>query len=280
MPFKTQPTLPPNPSVRIFFIGLNILTPGDNDTCQTFVHNASQLHNLSIEVRRKRPGPPNKPDKPDVLMMRQLGPLFFTGADPSHTQGFIIQTDGLQPADKGVRAYDGTEASDEGTKLSDAFKLTDHLTTVPVVNKFGGLPGILVDHGVLYTADKVTVKARLVPNSGAPVELTEVPTIIGANIYLDPSVPAHRVTLFWRQHGKDVHLTLKPSANFTYEIYVINEPLFEEDSPGPPTHGEFAEYFKILSNVNEAEKFELEFLEEIPDRGSSRAPCMSILLGP
>jgi len=273
MPFTPQPTLPPDPSVRIFWIGLNILAEGPDNGCQTFVDHISKPHKLSIEVRRKRHG------KPDQLMMRHLGPLVFTGADPDHKQGLIIQTD-IPANQKRVTAYDGTEPSDQGFRLSDTFKLTDHLSTKPKVIEASALPGILVDNGVLYTADKVTVKAQLKPTSGTPTDLTEVSTIIGCNIYLDPAVPGQMVSLFWKQEGKEVHLPLKQSPNFSYEIYIINEPLFEENSPGPPTHGEFTEYFKILSNVKPGEEFEIEFLEDIPDKGSTRTPCLSILLGP
>ncbi len=274
MAFKPHPKLPPDPSIRIFFIGLNILAPTAGDTCQAFVHNSSPQHSLLIETRRKRKG------KPDVLMMRHSGPLAFTEADDTRTHGFLITTAGLAPADKGVRAYDETEPSTEGTRLFDSFRLSKILDVSPgKVDEFGGLPSVFIDHGIFYTADKVTVKAKLVKKGGAKeMTLTEVPTIIGANIYLDPTIKDHQVTLFWRQNGSEAHLDLKPSANFTYEIYIINEPLFELDTPAAPRHAEFEEYFKILPDVAMNEQWELEFLEDPPDRGSTRTPCMSILL--
>src|SRR5689334_4107479 len=119
MAFATQTDLPPNPSVRIFFIGLNILTSAPNDTCKTFVHRNSPGHKLTIETRRKRPG------KPDVLMMRLAGPLTTTGADPTNAHGLLIRTTGLPPGTtKGVKAYDGSNLSTEGTRLFDSFVLT------------------------------------------------------------------------------------------------------------------------------------------------------------
>lgn len=270
MPFATQNTLDPNPSFRIFFIGLNILAPAAGNTCQVFVHNSSPPHNVSIETRRKRPG-----GKPDVLMMRHLGKLHSTGVDPNN--GFLIRTGGLAAGQKGVKAYNGSVASPEGTKLADAFSIEKITGVAADVEPAGGLPGILIDHGVFYTADKVTVRAKIKKNNGEEMELAEVPTILGANIYLDPNVSAHRVQLMWRQQGSDVNLTLRPSQHFTYEIYIINEPLFVPDSASP-LHGEFTEYFKILRNIPHQKKFELEFLEPVPDRGSNRSPCMSILL--
>lgn len=276
MPFEPHGKLEPNPSVRIFFTGLNILAPTADKTCQAFVHNSSQGHRLMIETRRKRPG------KPDVIMMRHFGPLAFTAADPDHTHGFLISTAGLPAGQKGVKAYDGTETSTEGTKLFDSFVLSKIFDIPPGdVDEFGGLPSIFIDHGVFYTARKVTVRARLLKQGGAKTkELTEVPTIIGANIYLNPQVPAQKVRLFWRQDAEEVHLDLKPSPDFTYEIYIVNEPLFIPDTPAAPRHGEFAEYIKILPEVltRPDEHYELEFVEEPPERGSNRTPCMSVLL--
>lgn len=278
MPFKPEDRLGPNPSVRVFFIGLNILALTDNDTAvQAFVHNSSSEHKLTIEARRKRRG------KPDQLMMRHVGPLTPTVADETRTHGFLITASGVTRG-KGVLGYNGKDPSPDGTKLSDSFNLSDLLgTPAGDVDQFGGLPSVLVDHGVFYTAEKVTTRARLFkPDGSTKMDLTEVPTILAANIYLDPANPEQFVDLFWRQEGEDVHCPLpqpKTPNAFNYEIYVVNEPLFEPDS-ALPRHGEFDEYFKILPDVSDEDKFDIEFLEDIPDRGSTRAPCMSILLGP
>jgi len=278
MPFTTQNNLDPNPSVRIFFIGLNIIKSAENDTVHVFVQNSSPEHKLTIEARRKRPG------RPDQLMMRQLGPLTLTAhdSDPTnpHTHGLMIQTFGLPAGTKGVRAYNGVEASNEGTKLTDSFVLETLLGKSPGrIERAGGTPTIFVDHGVFYTASKVTTHAQFVKQGSNPILLNEVPTLIGANIYLDPQVPTQMVKLFWRQQGKDVFLPLPQFPNSTYEIYVINEPPFEEISPTLPRHGEFTEYFKILPDVGGNDKFEIEFLEDIQERGSTRAPCMSVVYG-
>ena len=271
MPFKPQDNLDQNPSVRIFFIGLNIIKSIDNDAVQVFIDHESPEHQLTIETRRKRRG------KPDQLMMRIVGPLAITGADPNGTHGLLIKTTGLQSTPKGVRAYTGAKISTEGTKLADSFVLETLLGKSPgTVEQAEETGTIFIDHGVFYTADKITTKARLVKdNGGDPTDLTEVATIVGANIYLNP--PDEVVTLFWQQDGKDVFLPLEQFPNSSYEIYVINEPLFEEISPTLPRHGEFEEYFKILPDVDPDDKFEIEFLEDIHERGSTRAPCMSII---
>jgi hypothetical protein len=267
MPFATVNTLLPNPFVRIFFIGLNILAPTANQTCQTFVHNISDDHHLSIEVRRKRPG------KPDLIVMRRNGPLTVLDADPSETHGFLIRTEGLAAGQKGVKAYNGP-SSPEGTSLFDAFVLT-HLLDVPPgeVDPDGGLPSILIDHGTFYTADKQTRRGRFRKPDGTEKRLGEVPTIIGANIYR----PATAVQLFWQEDEEDVHITLEPDADFTHEIYIINEPFFDDDSPDSPKHDEFEKYFEILPDVPPEEHYNLE-LEPTALRGTTKNPCMSILL--
>ena len=276
MPFTPSNTLDPNPSVKIIFTGLLILRPGPTDTCQVFIHNSCNEHSFLVETRRKRP------NKPDVVMMRIPGPVPFTAADPTRTHGLLIRTAGLPANVKGVKAYNGNVSSTEGTKLADSFDLARILDVSPGnVDGVGGLPSIFIDHGILYTAETVAMNATLKKIDGSKIiTLATVPTIIAANIYLNPADPAQKVNLTWRQNGQDVSLDLKGSANHTYEIYINNEPLFEDDSASAPVHDEFQEYFKILPEVRREEQFNLIFPPgPIPDRGSSRTPCMSVVLG-
>lgn len=279
MPFATRPDLPPNPSVKIFFIGLNILQPTANHTCETFVHKLNAQHKLLIETRRKRP------NKPDVTMMRLPGPLVPTATDPFGHHGLRIRTAGITPR---VEAYTGPPTSDGSSSLFDGFVMSRILDVSPgQPSSSGGRPSIFIDNGVFYTAATVPVVApatvQLVKKTVPPtppkvINLTQVPTIIGANIYLNPNDTNQKVTLQWKQNGQEVFLDLRPTdSSTTYEIYVINEPLFEPDTPGP-THDEFDEYFKILPAVTRHEQFNLVITGTLPDRGSTRAPCMSILL--
>lgn len=271
MAFTPVRALPPNPFVRIFFVGLNILAPSANQTCQTFVHNDTDDHHLLIEVRRKRPG------RPDLVVMRRTGPLTVVDADPTETHGLLIQTQGLPTGQRGVTAYDGTQASNEGTSLFNSFILTRLLDVPPGdVDPEAGLPSVLIDHGVFYTADKQTRGATISKPNRPPERRGEVPTVIGANIYR----PAAAVQLLWQQDDEDVPpLTLEPSANFTHEIYIINEPFFDPESPNSPKHDEFEKYFDILPDVPDHERLSLKLdpLPE-PERGTTRNPCMSILL--
>ena len=273
MIFAQSNDLPPNPAVKIFFTGLLILEPLPDKTCQVFVHNSSADHNLLVEVRRKRPG------KPDQVMMRLPGPLTLTGGHPSNAHGLLIRTTMVPPAQKSVKAYNGNNPSSEGTELSDSFVFSRILDVPPGhVDPVGGRPSILIDDGIFYTAEVRTLNAEL-KKVGAPTgtTLTALPTIIGANIYL--SQPHQRVDVRWRLHGNDVSLKLEKSDDFHYEIYINNEPLYEDDQPGP-SHDELEEYFKILPDVPEGERFTLTFPDAIPDpnRGSSRTPCLSGIL--
>jgi hypothetical protein len=265
MPFTTTGSLQPNPFVRILFVGLNILTPAGN-TCQTFVHNVSEDHHLLIEVRRKRPG------RPDQIAMRRFGPLTPLDIDPTH--GFMVRTQGIPPAQLGVRAYEGTPTP-EGTRLFDAFVLHGILDVEPGAVDDGGLPSISIDHGTFYTADRQVRRATFRKPDGTVKIRPHTPTVIGANIYR----PATAVQLFWQEDEEDVSMTLEPSQNFIHEIYVINEPLFDDETPDSPKHDELARYFEILPDVPPHERYSLE-LDELPDsgRGTTRNPCMSILL--
>jgi len=275
MPFTPTNDLGPNPAVRIFFSGLLILEPLADNTCQVFVHNSSIDHNLSIEVRRKRQG------KPDIIIMRILGPLSFTGGDPSRTHGLLIRSIGIPTGPKGIKGYD-SQGSSEGTKLRDSFDLSKIHDVLPgQVDVVGGLPSILLDDATFYTAELTPMKATLKKKDGKKeVNLTEVPQVIGANVYLDPRDPNQQLQLTWRQSGRDVNLNLEQSKDFTYEVYINNEPLFEDDSVAAPfKHDEFEEYYKILPAITpKGEQFELVFPEPPPHRGSTRTPCMSVLL--
>jgi hypothetical protein len=273
MIFAQSNDLPPDPAVKIFFTGLLILEPLQDKTCQVFVHNSSADHNLLVEVRRKRPG------KPDQVMMRLPGPLTLTGGHPSNAHGLLIRTTNA-PGPKSVKAYNGNNPSSEGTELSDSLVFSRILDVPPGrVDPVGGRPSILIDDGIFYTAD-VRIMNAVLKKEGATAgtALTAVPTIIGCNIYL--SQPQQRVDVRWRLHGTDVSLKLEKSTEFHYEIYINNEPLFEDDSQPGPSHDELEEYFKILPDVPEGERFSLTFPDPVPDpnRGSSRTPCLSGVL--
>lgn len=288
MPFPKVNELKPNPSVRVFFGGQLILEPSDDaKTCEVFVNRSAPDHHLSIEVRRKRPG-----NKPDVIVMRHLGPLAFVdvSATEPRKHGLLISLANATP--EGVRMYDGRISSPEGWSLSHALDMkTIHTVDVGAVDLLGGRPSVLLDDAIFYTADltpddlKVELKKKKAGSQ--PVRLPPFANIIGANIYLpppsDPEKPPH-VTLTWSQLGSNTNLPLErlPDGH-SYEIYICNDPLFEATSFDIPTHKEFAEYYKILPAVPHDEQFEMEFPDleslSLPSgrRGSTTTPCMPVI---
>src|SRR5437660_6783900 len=112
MPFTTEPNLLPNPDVRVFFTGLMLIRPSrDEKTGEVWVHRAAAEHELTIEVREKKAG------RPDLIKMRQVGPLPYAfppigaaAGDPA-IHGMILQ---VQNTPKGVRAYTGNVVGGQG----------------------------------------------------------------------------------------------------------------------------------------------------------------------
>lgn len=273
MPFTPTATLAPNPDVRIFFTGLQVLESLSNNTCEVFINRRSPDHHLTIEVRRKQAG------QPDVIMMRHVGPLAYTAPVPPGTPpryGFGIR---VSPNPAGIQGYNGGPTT-EGKSLGLAFNMFRiHDVATGPVESMGGRPSILINEGVFYSAATFTQGATLQKKrpGSQPKPQAEFTNIIGANIYL---TAGRVVTLSWRQNGRDVLLNLEKSTTHTYEIYINNDPLYEDDSPTAPfVHDEFAEYYQILPAVPQEEQFALTFPQPLdPDRGSTRAPCMSVLL--
>lgn len=85
------------------------------------------------------------------------------------------------------------------------------------------------------------------------------------------------MNLIWRNNGQVETLPLLKRGNETYEIYISNEPLYQDDSPDAPVHDEFGEFYKILPDVPAHEQFIL-IPSPPPVLGSLRTPCMSVLL--
>jgi hypothetical protein len=287
MPFQstTNPDdLRPDPAVRIFFVGLMIIKPDDQSrSCEVFVHRSAPDHHLTIETRRKRPG------RPDEIMMRHIGPLsFVSNADGSISDhGFIIEK--LTGGSNDVKKYVGPETA-EGLSLERAINLQAapfHAGANLKVDLLGARPSISVNGAVFYTADLTREELDIkLKRGGAEVgPLEPFASLIGANIYLDGD--EDEVVLTWLQQGRLQGLTMKREAGVSYEVYIANDPLYENDTieENRPLHDEFKEYYKILA-VDEADavptsdQFRLDVTPPPAGtpRGSTRAPCMSVLL--
>lgn len=301
MPFAPIETLPAeNPAVRLYFTGLMILEPTAGDTCQVLVNSSATRHFLTIEVRRKTR------DRPDEIMMRHVGPLSFFGPedDPQNPpiHGLLIEK--ITPDPKGVKRYAGSAAGPYGEENFDlAVDMADekfHNGDRPVdpdlvtgaprnlldIDNLVGRPSISFDDGILHTAAKtsgkltITLKQRGQPDKS----LDPFAKVIGANLYLNED---ERIRLRWRNQGKEASLILeKPDPGVSYEIYVVNDPLFESSEiTNPlldPKHDEFAEYYKLLTAVPTDQQFRLHVDRPQgppPERGSTDIPCMPVTKG-
>lgn len=300
MPFTPVDTLPPNPDVRIFFSGLLILEPREDNTCEIFVHSSAPRHYFTIEVRRKQVG------RPDELMMRHVGPLAFIGHDedpepPIHGMQIIKVTNGAKGIRSFVPAAPQADGAPESLNLAIDFESAgfhngnpesgvDPRTNQPIhlldIDPLGGRPSILLDDGTFYTAAKTRpdIEIRLQHPDGSERVLPPFASLIGADVSLEDD---SSLAIFWRQFGKLERLELKRAPGTWYEIYIVNDPLFENDSIAnlerDPKHDEFREYYKILHRVPTDRQFRLNVALP-PDnpaltRGSTRTPCMSIIKG-
>lgn len=288
MPFTPIEDLPGDPAVRIFFSGLMILKPdAEGKSCEVFVHRSAPAHHLTIELRRKREG------YPDEIMMRHVGPLAFGEPLPGSPHGrplhgFFIHK--VTEGDKGVRRYNPAKPPPAGMpeSLSLAVDLEGaqfHNGSIGAVDELGGRPSIFMDDGTFYTAAKTRPELEItLKKSGEPDRpLAPFASLIGANIYLDDESTA---VLRFRHQGRFETLELtNPAPDISYELYIVNDPLYENDAEDEPKHDEFREYYKILPNVPTSEQFRL-VVDNAPsgatsqtERGTTKAPCMSVIGG-
>lgn len=305
MPFTSETELKPNPDVRIFFTGLLILDPNPDpdpnpqlgsevNTCEVFVNRSAPNHHLSIEVRRKQWG------TPDIIMMRHHGDLSFraTPAGQEPRYGMFIRVTGDSDPDnphpKGVKRYDpasNARPSPEGDGFGLAFDLEGpqfHNEKLEI-DKLAGRPSIVLNDAVFYTAAKTRVeleasltKKDIKTNTDVVVveRLPPFASIIGANIYLDEG---GAVIMTWREQGMDKRLSLEKQAEgVSYEIYIVNDPLYEADESPFSIHDELGEYYRLLPKVKERFKVVIPPPvpgEPFPDRGSTTTPCMPVVVG-
>lgn len=269
MTFTPVFTLDPNPVVRVLFSGLSIIKPEANgSTCEAFVHRTALDHVASIEIRLKRP------NQNDVVIAR-IGPLEFAvtapGA-PAINHGFLLVTTQAE----GIRGYDGSPTAEGQSLLHlgaiDLFNLHRGKTAVdaPV-----GRPSIFMNDAVFYSAEMTDPELIIdLYRNGVKVgPMTPFASLIGANIY-------NPTTATWREHGNVRTIKLNPLPNGAhYEIYVINDPLFQPPLlPGEQPHDELQEYYKLLSQVPQGEQFHMVFVHiPVDDRGSTRTPCMTVI---
>ena len=300
MPFAPIEALPPEePAVRVYFTGLMILEPAANNACQIFVNSSATRHVLTVEVRRKTR------NRPDVILMRHVGPLAFVG-DESNPQnppihGLFIEK--LTEGAKGVKKYMGNSIGPLGEEsfasVIDMEAPAFHNGNPPVdpdlvsgaarnlldIDNLAGRPSILLDDGILHTAVKTRqdLTILLKKRGQEPRELPPFASVVGANLYLNND--QEQVLLMWRNQGKFAALELrKPADGVSYEIYIANDPLYEAGEVATafhPKHDEFGEYYKLLTAVPTNDQFRLH-VQPPPqgapplEKGSTDIPCMPV----
>jgi hypothetical protein len=263
----------------MFFSGLMVAKPdAAGSDCEIFVHKTALAHELSLEIRLK------KPNRPDEIVMRHLGPLELL-TDPSSAvrYGFIVTTNEA----KGVKAYRGA-ATTEVDPIERVFDLNVFHPGRTRVHAEGAQPSIFMNDALFYCAEKTVpgleVELQLTQTGAKVTDLNEFSSILGANIY------ANGVNVAWREKGavQAFPLTNNIPAGAHYEIYVINDPAYQPLPPvGAQPHDELGEYYKILPDVQPNEKLKL-FFKKIPgqnpatpvaaqDKGSNRIPCMTVI---
>jgi hypothetical protein len=290
--------------VRVFFTGLLVIDPNPKaeaeaeaeanpyeNMCEVFVHRSAPDHRLSIEVRRKRAG------RPDIIMMRHIGQLDFIQPPGGETARFGMLIE-VNKNPKGIKRYDPAgpdDASSEGEGLGlaiDLDRLPSQRKSVGEINPQAGRPSILFNDGIFYTAAKTHQDLEVGLQKDDVLVAEKLPpfaSVIGANIYLDKNKGddgevKSSVIVQWVQQGLPQALELeKPDEEgLSYEIYVVNEPLFEADDSLLPRHDELQEYFKIFPDAKERFSLIPPVTENAAgaagkERGSTTTPCMPVV---
>lgn len=276
MSFTPTADLPDNPDVRVLFTGQMIIQPdAQGNTCEVFINRRAPDHQLSIEVREKHTG------QVDGFWMRHMGPLMFGNPVPGTEQplfGMLMQkTAGAA----GVKMYTGDPLPGGEEALARAINLESeefHKGKANVELE-GGRPSIFMNDGIFYTAAKTSDKLTLKLKKGdASQTINPFANVIGANIYLEPN---EKLSLVWRgaTGGIEVLELEKLKDGGSYEIYVVNDPPFV-DPEAAKTHDEFQQYYAILPQVPNEDKFSLDFEhKDEAERGSIKIPCMPVIGG-
>jgi hypothetical protein len=146
-----------------------------------------------------------------------------------------------------------------------------------ILERSGISPGVTINDGIFFSArltDPSKIEVNLLEENAASRPFNRVAGIIGSNIYLQPG---EKVVLRWFADGRKQSLELpKTEDNTTIVIYIDNSPSL---MTGTPTHSEFVEYFKVVTNVSR--RFDIDFNEIGPPHttNTDSAPCMPVTVG-
>ncbi|HEU4765902.1 MAG TPA: hypothetical protein VFS77_00970 [Pyrinomonadaceae bacterium] len=280
MPFKAIGKLPEEPpSVRILLTGQLILRPNDTSVaCEVFVNRSAPNHHLTVEVREKAAG------KADVILMRHYGALGFL--DPANrVEGMQIlrrlSGEDPEPFSK-VEQYSGP-ATDYAEPLNLALDLNDKRFFPGkklLIDHECARPSIMIRDGIFHTAAKTSndIEVHLMQGERPVRKLPAFASVIGANVYLNNG---ESLILRWCEMAVPRTLTLeKPPKGVSYEVFIINDPLYDDPREGR-SHDELGEYYKILPSVDTSERLavKVKFPATVAaTKGSAKAPCMPVIV--
>lgn len=288
MPFKETNSLPTSPLVTVFFRGLLLINPNAAGTsCEIGVHRRAADHYPTIAiVGRKRNG--------DEFVIEFIsgpprGRSFSISAQPpkghapaaGEVSAYLPALEYPEPFDREHGKNDDKDfrwAVDlEGPEFHDGQLGADEA---------GTLPGIVMSHGVFYTALLTDKREITVTRRGGGVgkpekDLQRIAQFVGAHI-VPPE--GHTLLVEWEDRGvaKSMSLPRPEDEGATYQIYVRNDPpgFIQETS-----HDELELYYDVIrqggSAIGVGDRFSLkaEPVRKEPLLTTDRIPCMPVVLG-
>jgi hypothetical protein len=287
--------MPDNPPIQILFHGLVVLrSPPAAPNWFAEIHHEAADHVLSIEVRLKEPG------KPDRVLFRHYGPL-----DPS-LKITVVRQDGSEvaprafkykpsffplPPEEAVKNFESV-LNLGSPKFHNTLLKVKEPKTRPNIEFSGGdsyLYSALVEKDIEVTPPPKKNEDGTTDDTANPSFKTEVAVIAGAYLYF--GAEGVKAVITGGKLTQPLELPkLLASSPITYEIYVNNSPLAE---PQTAAHSDVEEHYAIVEKTNGDDlpvtgHFKLKFPNETvapdtattgkylleDDRASIRIPCM------
>ena len=258
MPFDLSPDIHSTPDIRIFFHGLLMLVPREDDLgkrCDVYVINHhdhddhSSQHELSVEVSIDQP-------QPSYPFLRLGSRILDSGLE--------ISTE----APEGVTAYNGSIGPD-AYPLSEAIDFGE-LHPGSQLNPSGAHRGVItIRDGILYTAARREADARLVNEQLPCKDRAPVGLIIGASISLND----RELILKWGEGDLD-SLSLSAKDDDGKPVKYIISISNSRSIPKKKDQSDFKHLYQVL-DVDKADQLELQFKNcDDKTQTTPKIPCI------
>jgi hypothetical protein len=284
------------PDVQIFFHGQLLLRSPEEQgqTCVVAVNPLALNHVFTIEARTKVPG------RPDTIRMRHVGPLLLRHEGDGLIEGMSITVLGTEDDPVTPAAFKCVKKGEPIDYTSGASNPPDEdfrwilnlegpqfherSLKAPIFNSHHT---VKLQGGQYFFRTAVRAPAamghRRKGGGKSPVTFRRIGVIASASVFLTGD---QSVTLAWQATTKegDFTLTLHREENTTHEIYINNAPLYLDRPPSPddpssgelPLFDELPDYYKLIRNVAEEDRFQLIptiLVDTRGDEGSPDIPC-------